>query len=68
MSEKADPVVCGCGCAATTNNRSTFLRIAVKHRLVLLFWSGEAAPKQQHKHTFYTAGVLTSVSEPKRTK
>jgi peptidoglycan/xylan/chitin deacetylase (PgdA/CDA1 family) len=29
MSEKADPVVCGCGAAATTNNRSTFLRIAV---------------------------------------
>jgi hypothetical protein len=31
MSEKADPVVCGCGAAATTNNRSTFLRIAVEH-------------------------------------
>jgi fused signal recognition particle receptor len=30
MSEKADPVVCCCGCAATTNNGSTFLRIAVE--------------------------------------
>jgi pimeloyl-ACP methyl ester carboxylesterase len=29
MSEKADRVVCDCSCAATTNNRSTFLRIAL---------------------------------------
>jgi Xaa-Pro aminopeptidase len=32
MSEKADRVVGCCGYAATTNNRSTFLRIAVEER------------------------------------